>query len=76
MPDMECFELKSHFVAVHIPIILVTASADEETRARALHVGAVDFQQKPAGEEVFIKKLLLALKVRRRQAPDKRVGGR
>jgi FixJ family two-component response regulator len=47
----------------HIPIIFITAAADEKTRAQARQAGAVDFRQQPAGEKAFKREVLSALRV-------------
>ena len=51
MPGMDGFEVASRMRAypgsAHIPIIFVTALTDAGSRARGLHLGAVDFVTKP-----------------------------
>jgi signal transduction histidine kinase len=51
MPEMDglevCHELRQRDVTVNIPIILLTARADEETKFDALGMGANDFLAKP-----------------------------
>ncbi len=56
MPGLNGLELQSHLLAAgyRIPIIFVTAHPDEWTRARALRAGAVDFLEKPFGEEALL----------------------
>jgi FixJ family two-component response regulator len=66
MSELEYLELQSH--GVRIPVIFIIASADEETRARALRAGAFDFQQKPDGERAFLAALLSNL--------NRKAGGR
>jgi FixJ family two-component response regulator len=63
LSELEYLELQSHLAAA-LPIIFVIASADEETRARAMRAGAFDFQQKPDGERDFLVALLSKLKSR------------
>jgi FixJ family two-component response regulator len=46
----------------HIPIIFVTAHADDDARARALEAGAVDFLYKPFHEEELFNAIDTALK--------------
>ena len=51
MPEMDglevCHELRQRDVTVNIPVILLTARADEETKFDALGMGANDFLAKP-----------------------------
>ena len=51
MPHMDglevCRELRKHEATIKIPIILLTARADEETKFDALQMGANDFLAKP-----------------------------
>lgn len=49
--------------AYHIPIVFITAYADEEIRAQALEAGAVAFLTKPFGEEALLKGIRSALKL-------------
>ncbi len=44
-----------------IPIIFITAHGDEDTRARALQAGAVDFLAKPFSEEALLTAVHVAL---------------
>ena len=65
MPGMSGLELQSHLAAAgyRIPIIFVTACPDEWTRARALQAGAVDFLEKPFGEEALLNGIRSAQKL-------------
>jgi signal transduction histidine kinase len=51
MPEMDglavCRELRKHDETAAVPIILLTARADEETKFKALEIGANDFLAKP-----------------------------
>ena len=51
MPGMDGFqvaqELRSHPASQHIPVIFVTAMADQNARLRGMELGAVDFVTKP-----------------------------
>ena len=66
MPGMSGLELQSHLLAAgyRIPIIFVTARPDEWTRTRALKAGAVDFLEKPFGEQALLNGIRSALKLR------------
>jgi FixJ family two-component response regulator len=64
MPGMSGLELQSQMVAANwsIPIIFITAHADDAARARALAAGAVDFLYKPFYEEALLTAIDAALK--------------
>lgn len=57
MPWMSGFELQERLAAAnnHIPIIFITAHADETSRARAFVSGAVAFLSKPFAEEALLE---------------------
>ena len=63
MPRMSGLELQQHLTMTNcpIPLIFITAHGDEETRARALRAGAVDFLYKPFREEVLLRAIQSAL---------------
>ena len=63
MPGMSGLELQRQLVAANspIPIVFVTAYADEEVRVRALAAGAVDVLSKPCREEDLLRALQTAL---------------
>ena len=65
MTGINGLELQSHLLAAgyRIPIIFITAYPDERTRARALQAGAVDFLEKPFGEEALINGIRSAQKL-------------
>ncbi len=56
MPGMSGIELQERLIATghDIPIIFITAHADEHERARALDRGAVDWLQKPFSDDVLL----------------------
>jgi FixJ family two-component response regulator len=56
MPGMSGIELQERLIASGrvVPIIFVTAHADEEERARALERGAVDCLQKPFSDDALL----------------------
>ena len=64
MPDVSGLELQRQLGAAnwHIPIIFVTAYADDGARAQALAAGAVDFLYKPFHEEELLNAIDTALK--------------
>jgi FixJ family two-component response regulator len=63
MPGMSGVELQERLIALGcaIPIIFITAHADEEDRARALQRGAVDCLQKPFSDETLLNAIAKAI---------------
>jgi len=63
MPGMSGFELQRQLVVANwrIPIIFVTAYADEDVRVRALAAGAVAVLAKPCREEDLLGAIQAAL---------------
>lgn len=63
MPGITGIQLQTFLTAAgyRIPIIFVTASADEKIRARALQAGAVDFLRKPYGDRDLLSAIHSAL---------------
>ncbi|MEY2465930.1 MAG: hypothetical protein QOD03_451 [Verrucomicrobiota bacterium] len=73
MPEKDglqaCREIREHTPTQSIPIILLTARADEETKLKALEVGASDFLAKPFSTtelHVRIKNLIEAHQYQRK----------
>ena len=64
MPGMSGLELQRQLGAANwsIPIIFITAHADDDARAQALAAGAVDFLYKPFREEDLLDAIDVALK--------------
>lgn len=56
MPGMDgyevCAKLKDDPLTAHIPVIFVTGHRDEESEARGLDLGAVDFISKPVNSRI------------------------
>jgi FixJ family two-component response regulator len=67
MPGMSGFELHERLLASdeEVPIIFVSAHADEEARARALRSGAVDFLLKPFSDEALLHAIDAAMQLPR-----------
>jgi len=63
LPGMNGLELQRQLVAAHwaMPIIFVTAYADDDVRTRALAAGAVAFLYKPCREEDLLHAIEAAL---------------
>ena len=63
MPGMSGLELQRQLVAANwrIPIIFVTAYADDDVRVRALAAGGVDVLSKPCREEDLLRAIQTAL---------------
>jgi FixJ family two-component response regulator len=64
MPGMSGFDLQRQLAAVasHLPIIFVSAHADDDPQAQALAAGAVAFLYKPFYEEELLNAINAALK--------------
>jgi FixJ family two-component response regulator len=64
MAGMNGLDLQLQIAAANwqIPVIFITAHADDNTRARALEAGAVAFLYKPFREEELLNALDAALK--------------
>ena len=67
MPGMSGVELQNRLTASHdgLPIVFISAHADEEGRARALEGGAVDFLQKPFSDEALLNAIEAAVRLAR-----------
>ena len=63
MPGMNGLDLQRQIVAANwrIPIIFITAHADDDARSRALEAGAVAFLYKPFREEELLNAIDAAL---------------
>ena len=63
MPGMSGLELQRRLVAdgSRVPIIFVTAHADEEARAQAVSTGAVAYLRKPFNEDLLLRAVESAL---------------
>jgi FixJ family two-component response regulator len=63
LPGMDGLALQHHLEAMpwRLPIIFVTAYADDDVRARALAAGAVAFLSKPYREEYLLQAIEAAL---------------
>lgn len=64
LPGMSGFELQTrlNLEGCKIPIIFITAHADEASRQRALNGGATDLLAKPVRREILFKALESAIK--------------
>jgi FixJ family two-component response regulator len=63
LPGMSGFELQNHLHVERrgIPIIFITAHADDVSRQRALKSGAVEFLSKPVRRETLFKAIESAI---------------
>ena len=63
MPGMSGIELQERLIASGrmVPIIFITAHADEQERARALERGAVDCLQKPFTDDALLDAIAKAV---------------
>ena len=75
MPGMNGLQLQSRLAGAgyRIPIIFITACPDERAREQAFEAGAVDFLNKPFGEEALLSGIRSALKTGR--GPSSRRAG-
>ena len=64
MPEMDGFEVHAHLRSINpdLPVIVVTAQGDVQTAVRAMKAGAVDFIEKPYGDDALIAAIESALK--------------
>ena len=67
MPGMSGVELQDRLTASHrgLPIVFISAHADDEARARALENGAVGFLQKPFSDEALLDAIDAAVRLPR-----------
>jgi FixJ family two-component response regulator len=63
LPGMSGLELQQRLAELnyHIPIIFITAHADDDARSAAIQAGAVDFLHKPFREEALLRAVGSAL---------------
>ena len=66
MPGLNGLELQEALQSQgrHIPVILITAYANEKQRTRAMNGGALGFLSKPFNEEALVSCLTAAIKLR------------
>lgn len=68
MPDLDgiavCKRLRAAPETARVPIILVTAATDSETRLRALEAGADDFLSRPVDELILLARVRSLLRAR------------
>jgi putative two-component system response regulator len=71
MPEMDgyevCRRLKADENTVHIPVIFITALADDEDEAKGLRMGAVDYITKPINPELVRARVHNHLELKRHQ---------
>jgi FixJ family two-component response regulator len=65
LPGMSGLQLQSHLAAAgrSIPIIFITASADEGVQARARQLGAVNVLDMASGARALLKEIRVTLKL-------------
>ena len=63
MPGIDGLELQRHLASTnhHIPIIFISARANEDERKQAIDGGAVDFLYKPFSEDALLNAIQAAL---------------
>jgi CheY-like chemotaxis protein len=59
LPGMSGLQLQSHLASTgrHIPIIFTAASGDEQSKALARELGAVNLLRKQAGDETLLREI-------------------
>jgi DNA-binding response OmpR family regulator len=66
MPEMDgyevCSRLQQNSETAYIPVIFITALGEEQDKARAFAVGAVDYLVKPVQKETLLEKARTHLK--------------
>jgi two-component system response regulator FixJ len=64
MPDMDGFEIQAQLGkrGVHLPVIVVTGHGDVATAVQAMKAGALDFIEKPIGEDRLLAAIEAALR--------------
>lgn len=72
LPDMNgievCRRLRADPVTMHIPVVIITASADRQARLAALAAGADEFLTKPLNEVILLARLRALLRAREAEA--------
>jgi signal transduction histidine kinase len=80
MPGMDGYELAEHLRSEeqtkHIPIIFLTAYADEQQMFRAYGLGAMDYLVKPYDPIILLSKVLAFLELDRQRAEIQRQSNR
>lgn len=63
MPEMDGFEVQARLMLINpdLPVIVITAQGDVQTAVRAMKTGAVDFIEKPYGDDALIAAIESAL---------------
>jgi two-component system response regulator FixJ len=63
MPDMNGLDLQQEIIArgIDIPVIIITGHSDVPLAVRAMRAGAIDFIEKPFGDELILRSVERAL---------------
>jgi two-component system, LuxR family, response regulator FixJ len=72
MPEMDGLEFQEKLAAggIHVPVIVMTGHADVPLAVRAMKAGAVDFIEKPFGDEAILASIEGALRRKPQAAAD------
>ena len=72
MPEMDGLEFQEKLTAggIRVPVIVMTGHADVPLAVRAMKAGAIDFIEKPFGDEVLLASIDGALKRKPQAATD------
>jgi two-component system, LuxR family, response regulator FixJ len=62
MPEMDGPEVQAHLneIGLNLPVVMVTGHGDVALAVRAMKAGAIDFVEKPFGEEAILESIRLA----------------
>jgi two-component system, LuxR family, response regulator FixJ len=75
MPEIDGLQLQGELdrIGCHLPLIVITGQGDVPTAVRAMRAGAVDFIEKPFGDERLILAIEAALEGSGRRSRDREV---
>jgi two-component system response regulator FixJ len=75
MPEIDGLQLQGELdrLGCHLPVIVITGQGDVPTAVRAMRAGAVDFIEKPFGDERLILAIEAALEGSGRRSRDREV---
>jgi two-component system, LuxR family, response regulator FixJ len=76
MPDIDGFEVLAQLVksGVHLPVVVVTGHGDVATAVQAMKAGALDFIEKPIGEDRLLAAIETALREGAQKTRDDEAG--
>jgi FixJ family two-component response regulator len=68
MPEMDGFQLQQRLIEENcrVPIVFISAHSEQGIKDRAIAAGAIDFLQKPFGENALLNAIELASKAKKK----------